>query len=346
MSGSKHQKISAELRERIMLGRYTRRLPAVRVLAAEFDTSLSTMTKSIRTLSEAGLITPTSSGTLINELLPPRPKTGVINIVYEPLRDTAQDSDILLNALRLNIQADGFTPVFNEIIDKELYSNLDYWLKSQVDGHIFVYSTFYNFLLRQLTLQDIPFVVANWMPLNYGVHWVDFNNEQLWYLLVEQIIGHCGNHRIAFCFPARVPSGRRWLKERWQAIAEHFELPPYFNGKYCFTPQLQKTAEEWLALPEPPEIVICGHHDGQLLKTAFAKQGRKLQIVSGNKNANPDEDWTYEQQDYSLLGEKTWQVLKAVLAGKGGNPRKHSLEQKPKLQFGQTVIKTTQNTGN
>lgn len=332
MAETKHIAISEELRSRILSRHYSRRLPSVRRLAAEFSTSVRTMGKSLKSLAEEGLITPTNNGTLIRRVTPQRSKGGVVNIVFETLLYCGKENDVLLNELQRQVKGDGFIPVLNEVVDRELFADIDYWVNAQVEGHIFIYSSFYNFLLRQLNLQGVPYVVGNWLPVNYGVHWVDFNNEQRWYSLVEQIIERSGNHRIAFTFPGRIPSIQRWMRERWQAIAEHFDLPDY-GTEYCFTTDLAGTAKDWARLPEPPQMVICDHRDCQALQRVFAKHGLPLQIITCRVDASAPDAWTYEAPNYRQLAERTWQVFKAVLDGTAGSPRSHLIDYHPHLEM-------------
>lgn len=333
MAEVKHIEITRRLEENIRARRYQDRLPPVRELVKEFDTTVRTMTKAIKPLAEAGLVLPTSNGTRICLDNPIRPKTGMVNIVYRWMREGRSNYDALLEDLKKLAAEHGYKSVLMEVSDAEVFNDVEFWKSARVDGHIFVYSSFYNLLSRHLTLHNIPFVVGNWMPINYGVHWVDFNNEQMIYSLVEQIVNYTGNHRIAFTFPGSVSAGQLWLRERWNAIAGHFELPDYIGSGLCFSRDLEGAAREWAEMPEPPEIVISNHSEVAILEDIFSARQLPLQLVLRTDMAPWVEAWRYSQADYHLLAREIWDVFSRVLEGTAGEPRSHLVDFNPKIKF-------------
>jgi DNA-binding transcriptional regulator YhcF (GntR family) len=333
MAEVKHTEITRILEEKILSRHYQDRLPPVRELVREFDTSVRTMTKAIKPLSEAGLVVPTSNGTRICLSSPRRKRTGVVNIVYRWVSERRSQHDILLDDLKKLVAAAGCKSVLMEVSDAEIFNDVEFWKSARVDGHIFVYSSFYNLLSRHLTLHNIPFVVGNWMPINYGVHWVDFNNEQMMYLLVEQIVRQTGNHRIAFTFPGSVSTGQHWLKERWGAIAAHFDLPDYTGSGLCFSKDLEGAAREWAALPAPPEIIISNHQNVRVLRESFEAKNLPLQLVLRSDVGEDTAAWRYSGADYHLLAKEIWTVFEQVVDGTAGRPRSHLVDFNPKINF-------------
>lgn len=334
MARTKHTEITKQLRDNILSRRYQDYLPPVRTLVKEFDTSVRTMTKAIKPLTESGLILPTNQGTKIFIDQPIRPKTGVIAIICSrAIFGKPAEHDPLLDDLKKLATDNGYQSVLMEISDEKILSDVNFLESVRVDGYIFIYSSFYKLISRHLPQHNIPFVVGNWMPINYGVHWIDFNNEQMMYSLVEQIVNHTKNHKIAFTFPGSVNAGQLWLRERWSAIAEHFDLPDYVGNGLCFSHDLEGAAREWVELPEPPEIIISNHRNVQTLKDIFNSRQLPLQLVIRSDVSQEVEAWRYPEADYHVLAQEIWKVFSRVIDGTAGTPQSYLVDSNSKIRF-------------
>lgn len=333
MARTKHTEITKQLRENILSQRYQDYLPPVRTLVKEFDTSVRTMTKAIKPLTESGLILPTNQGTKIFVDRPIRPKTGMVAILYHSDMGKLTEHDPLVENLKKLAAENGYQAIMMEIPDGKILSDAKFLESIRVDGYIFIYSSFYKLMTGHLLQHNIPFVVANWMPINYGVHWVDFNTEQMMYSLVEQIIRHTRNHRIAFTFPTSASIFQRWLKERWNAVARHFNLPDYADNELCFAHDLEDVAKEWVKLPQPPEIIISNHRNTQTLKDVFNSRQLPLQLVIPSNISPEVTAWRYPAADYRVLAQETWNIFGQVLDGTAGNPQSYLVDFNPKIKF-------------
>lgn len=333
MAETKHIEITKELKDNILKRRYNDRLPPIRTLAKEFDTSIGTMSKAIKPLTESGLLLPTNQGTRIFIDQPIRPKTGMIAIIRRPMVGKTTEHNPLVEDLKRLAANNGYQSVMMEVSDEKTLSDVKFLESVRVDGYIFVYSSFYKLMSRHLLRHNIPFVVGNWMPINYGVHWVDFNIEQMMHSLVEQIIDHTGNHKIAFTFPTSASIFQRWLKERWNAVAGHFDLPNYTDNELCFAHDLEGAAKEWIKLPEPPEIIISNHQNAQVLKDIFNSQQLPLQLVIRSDFSPEVTAWRYPSADYHVLAQEIWNVFGRVLDGTAGTPQSYMVDFNPKINF-------------
>jgi DNA-binding transcriptional regulator YhcF (GntR family) len=331
MAEIKHTGITAALEERIRNRHYGDTLPPMRMLIKEFDSTMRTMTKALKPLAASGLIQPSKAGTKICLDDPKRKRVITVGIVYHQPIYHAPEKDVLLNELKRLAAANGCNAVLMQLPDDKTLADIGFWESMHVDGFIFVYSTFYKLMNRQLALSGIPFVVANWMPVNYGVHWVDFNIEQLLCSLVTQIIQHTGNHRIAFTDPNWSNTRHQWLAERWRGIADLYELPNYCGkDNLCFGNDLEATAKEWVHLPEPPEIVICHHRNAQLLTDIFHAGNLPVKTITPQHNQGR---WYYKHLGYPALARETWKVFTNVLNGVAGTPRSHLIDLDAKINF-------------
>lgn len=330
---TKHPSITKQIRQNIVSRHYRERIPSVRQLAKDFDTTVRTMTKALKPLIEEGILLPTARGTKICRTFLQRKKTGIVGIVFSAGQLRPTEEDTLLVELKKYAEKDAYQVEYLEISDQNIFRDINFWREHPAEGFIFVYSSYYRFLSRQLVLHDVPFVIGNWMPINYGVHWIDFNNEQMIFSLVEQIITHAQNHKIAFTFPGTVDTGKNWLRERWTAIAEHFELPKYGKDPVCYGKDLQAIAKYLLAQEVVPEIVIVNHNNPEILYNEFKKAGKKVQLVLREDKDSTLPAWTYPKAKYDKLAEKIWQVFNAVLKDQAGDPRNHMLKVNAKINF-------------
>lgn len=266
MNRIKHIMISDQLEAELRSGLFKEKLPSVRTLSARFEVSTRTMNKAIKTLSAKGLVIPSGvSGILINKNNNSRSKTG--NVVIFCNRDNADvNHDELLHELSDIILSSGMRPVFMKAPHPDIFKDENFWKSGWVDGYIFVYSSFDRSFAHQLTRMNVPFVTANIVPEEYGVNWIDFDNDETDRMVFRKIAEY-GYRRICYCAALRNPeSHQKSVLKNINPIKREFML----DIDFCF---LQNTYRE---MPNTSEMV---HRQVRQTVKHMLEQSNKAEVV-------------------------------------------------------------------
>jgi len=326
MQISKHTEITKQIEKSILDSEYGEMLPTVRLLSDRFQVSTRTMSKALKPLVTKGLIIPDGTrGCLINRQRHIRPHTGIIGIFYHSDNDRLDfENATLLTPLKNAIEKDGYKPLFMNIQHNvNDFGDINFWKSNWVDGYIFIYSAINKKLACSLKKHDVPFVVANSLPLECGVNWVEFDSAGAIRKIVANLYAK-GYRRIGIDFKyIKMPSHRDHIRKSWQEItsekdiyrADYFHLPTE-KPEICFA---EKHARYFLQLPEIPDALILWHPGAEVFEKEFASAGIKY-----------PEDIVFVEEDnycnrkpvqnrypgcfarYDLLANETWSLFKQV----------------------------------
>ena len=255
MSECKFQNIVDEIKKRISSNVYQRRLPGVRALSAEFQTSTSTIGKALAILKLCGFVTTSPGGVYVAR----GKKVDFSRNIAVIQKSTAEpQGDDVSKHLKDLIESNGdkFLLLAPPETDSREFRELG--MNPPLAGVIFI-GTYDPALARQLRKRHIPMVSANRLPENEGVAWADWNHTAEFTAAVEFLVAE-GYRRIAF-FQYLYPN----LMEHWLLIQRDFdhvarefqlrnpdlEVFVKENGWDCAT-----FADFWQHQPQLPEVVV------------------------------------------------------------------------------------------
>ncbi len=195
MAEVKYKLIAEELKRRMREGELSDRLPSQRALMREFGVSSRTLHKVFSLLKHQNCIVPTPRGTAI-DTVPPQPDRSPRLYLFSSGNPAELEFDPLGNQLRARCETDHYQLQFH-CAHSLSATELVQWDFLPGDGCIFVYSSFRREYLPVLRKRHIPFVVANRMPPEFGVHWVDWNHLELFDNIVGQLVAR-GAREIGF----------------------------------------------------------------------------------------------------------------------------------------------------
>lgn len=324
MNETKHNMISEQLEEDIRSGLFDEKLPSVRTLSSRFDVSTRTMNKAIKTLSAKGLVIPSGPrGILINQNRHIRPKTG--NVVVFCNRDIADvDHDTLLHELNDVILASGMRPLFMNAPHSEIFDDEHFWKAGWVDGYIFVYSSFDRQFAHKLARINVPFVAANAVPDEYGVNWVDFDNDEMHKNLFREIAKR-GYKRICYCAPMNFPESHQ---EHVQKITNPIRRKYGIDIDFCImrnealtmtsgvTTKYARTVIKHLQeSPQLPEIIMTLFSPTRIKEELDAAGFDDIEIIAGLTSFEYDHEKEFPCaiNSYHKLAKQTFGLFQKVL---------------------------------
>lgn len=258
MFTARYQEILNILRQRIESGFYTDRMPPVRALCSEFKVCKSTISKVFEKLAYSGMIRTTRSGTFIcggSENKSVAQRGGIVGIVTGKLTARYREKDdLFLNSIKENLAVHNFSSVLIEVADDD-WHNQDFWHRFDLDGFIFIYSSFYRIMEHKITFCAKPRVIGNWLPDEIEEYFVDFG--PLAYnvdSMLEGLIAR-GFKRIALA--VNVPSNlTEQVFNRWRKVMRKYKLYNYNSALEDFRYQ-KDIALRWCSSSVPPEVVLC-----------------------------------------------------------------------------------------
>ena len=316
MSQTKYTEISSLIETRIRDSVYSNRLPPARALAEEFMISTRTLNKALKPLAAKGLIIPDGPrGILVNPGPNPRKKTGIV-AVFVSGKNLPSEENPLVARLKESMAHDNFKMLLMSTLDDELYMNSQFWTSNWLDGYIFLYSSFRKEFVANIKKKGIPFIAANWIPPEYGVSCVEFDNLGALRKAGEYLYRN-GCRRIALDFKyIALPHMHDRIQRGFLDILSNYEIsnPDYFHcGKADEENFAQKHAEYFLALKEPPDAVIVYHQSAAIFENAFRNAGllcpRDVRFVELGLDSYKPGEYPYLSANYRKLADSVWSVF-------------------------------------
>jgi DNA-binding LacI/PurR family transcriptional regulator len=329
------KQLEADIRNEI----FKTKLPSVRQLSAQFDVSTRTINKAIKTLTSMGLVVPAGTrGVFINQQTHIRPKTG--NVMVFCNRETSElEHDILLDELKRVIQEDGACPLFMNTPQMEIFKDETFWKSGWVDGYIFIYSSFDRQFAHQLKRNHIPFVVANMVPDEFGVNWIDFDNDATHRKIMGSLVEK-GFQRIGYCALMNDPESHQQsiaklfnpMKRKYSLDLNYFVMhnEANFLTKEDTRKFAREVALEMLKLESPPEALFT-LFSPSILKEELDRVGLDdvyiVAAVTSNEYEN-EKNFPCAVSSYSRLAQETFKRFKEVCDNPNDTVQQIRLESK------------------
>lgn len=321
VSHSKYDEISSLIEERIRNSDYSAKLPPARTLAKEFEISTRTLTKALKPLFAKGLIVSDGPrGVLVNPGPNPRKKTGIVGVFVSGKNLPSEDNP-LVAALKNAMAADNFKMLLMSTLDDELYRNSQFWSSNWLDGYIFLYSSFRKEFVADIKKKGIPFIAANWVPPEYGVNCVEFDNLGAFRKAVDFLYNK-GRRRIALYFShIKLRHLRDRIGRGFLDILESYGIsnPDYFHcpdSPVDNSPE--KAAEYFLSLKERPDAIIVYHQSAaSIFENVFAGAGLHcpgdVQLVELGLDSYIPGKYPYLHAEYARLAGAAWPLFLDVM---------------------------------
>lgn len=319
MNEVKYLSLSETIEENIRNGVYSGKLPPVRTLSNDLKVSTRTINKALKPLIARGLIIPDGPrGILIGELKMQRKKTGVVGVFYSGKALTLAN-DPLINALKKSMEADNYKMLLMSMLDEELHMDMDFWSSSWLDGYIFLYSSFNKRFVSGLKKKNIPFVAANWVPPEYGVNSVDFDNSKSLRATVDYLYNVKGFRKIAFDFDfIEMKQYHDYIKDRCLNILREYGIHNdyYF---YCGAKSKDNTPEKHINyfgnLNNIPEALILVHSSAKYYQEILMERNLSIYLIehdTGSPNYKPY-SYPYLSINYCKLAKSVWSNFLRIL---------------------------------
>ena len=316
----KYKKIASKLKSDIESGVHVGKLPPVRALKKNYGVSIRTMNKALKILSGKRLIVSKGpKGTFIRKKTGGRLESGIVTIFYNSDAPGVLQSPLLKKLSKL-IESDGCTPLFMHAPDANMFHNDDFWHSSSIDGYIFVFSSLNKELAANLFGKNVPFVVANRLPLEVDAHWVDFNLAKTFERLMPEL-QRLGRRKILLAVSRiTLTSYVEHIKTIWETAlsAEGVECEGRFvyfsefddeaNVKLCLSEFEKAEADALFLLGIPPLDV----------EEKLAEKGKQLNVdyslfYRANRTLAPIDRFPYFLASYDKLAQEVWTLFKSII---------------------------------
>jgi DNA-binding LacI/PurR family transcriptional regulator len=320
MNKLKYKKIALTLESNIKNNVYNDKLPPVRTLVKDFGVGNPTMNKALKILTQKGLIIPSGpKGNIISKKKIIRPKTNIVSIIYGY---NSLDPNLIpmFKELKLKAEADGYRTLFINMLDPNVFNEGDFWSSNWVDGYIFTYSSINKELAYKLRENNVPYIVSNRMPPEFGAHWVDFNIEKTLKTFMETLV-EAGHKRIIFAFSKiSLPSYRSYIKQVWSDIQKEFSK--VCSGKLLYLPSddIRKSAFECAKQFSEfnADAIISLGVSPLLIESELDLIGKKnikdySLIYIDNEMKAPFEKFSHALASYKALADNAWDLFKKIV---------------------------------
>lgn len=328
MPENKHAQISIDLEQAVRSGQYFERIPPVRILAAQYGVSLQTMTKALKPLQRSGLLVSGPGGTRIMENIPYKLNSGIVTIFMldDTLPEKPLGEDPLLQSLRAEAAREGVTLVTMWVSDENIFHKQSFWQSRQTDGYIFIYSSFYPLISKQLQISGVPYLAANWMPESFNVHWIDWDWKKELFELVKQLKER-NYSKIAYLPHIHWKFGEEFHYDMWQDVCSSYDLYNYLPDESFFGSEPLQQLERIAADPAgAPEVILPFNipEKNLLAKLDELKLDCRIYMSSNGSEKLKDPRLFYHStNDYDKLGKEIWKLFRQISSGKAGKPRGH-----------------------
>jgi DNA-binding LacI/PurR family transcriptional regulator len=320
MNKTKYEAIALTLEDNIKNNIYSEKLPPVRSLVVEFGVANPTMNKALKILVKKGLIIPSGpKGNIISKKNVIRPKTRNVAIFYNTDSIDVKNSPIL-NELSIKAEADNYNTLFMHALAPDVFNDDDFWSSNWVDGYIFISSTLKKELAYKLHKKSVPFVVANRLPPECGVHWVDFNIKKTLRTLVRASI-KAGQNRIMLAYSKiSLPSYVAYIKQLWNEILKEHSMEcsgillhlgednNRKNSSKCASKFVESQSNSLILIGIDPVAV-----ESKLMNMGLRiNEDYSLSYRAHHLELDSD-NFSYALVSYKSLADETWNLFKKVV---------------------------------
>lgn len=331
MSSSRYLDTAVELTNRIQRGLYVDKLPPIRKLVSEFNSSMQTISKAVNVLQKNAVVSSARrGGTVINrENLP----GGLIALcTCNDMGDEEKVINMFMDFRNLIAEA-GFVPILLSLplTGKATPGPLaaHRYFPADLAGAIFLFSSITQDYSQILEERQVPYVSMNLLPGCRQLNFVECNSFEL----IDQLTGELyrkGYRKIALNFPSPLECYDRICRREWKKIRQKYGLPltggDYFAGNVnvwngSVTHQVVKNI---LCLPEPPEVIISwGHNYGAQLQEYSRLKNTLVLCVVGQEDADycpPGIVKLKITNNSCYQYRELWKVLQGLILEKGNKP--------------------------
>lgn len=323
---AKHPEIAETILLRIKDHQYGKRLPSVRMLAAEFSVSTRTIQKAMTSLINSQWVIPNGfRGNWINYQKSIRKKNGAVCVFTN---FPCSKKDPLVGELTRLIRESGRHLLLEEAPDQNRMTDYKTISRMPVDGFIFLFSSISQRLCDVLSLAEIPFVCANQLPVNFEGSWCDFDYRGAYRDIIRTLRAE-GMFRIAFHDLPHFSDRQDGIKSMWKELMEEFDVPRRFRypvlGKRSAGPlekDLDAHLEEWFARRDKPQVIICrsgaSEYFSQKIVSRYAlRVPEDVRIYELNRtDVKPPVGLINVFRSYPDLAHEVWKIFLHKLQGK------------------------------
>ena len=271
---TKHTLITKKLRQRIINGQYSDKLPPLRALMQEFKVSMQTISKAVKPLAVSGFITTSPRGSIINYFGSKRVKYYTIGFLCKKINDNTETQEFL-NKLSKKMLYKNYNTIFLNCENKRLKDNSNFWKTCPIDILIFGYGTLTKKLAMDISRSGI-IPLARHYAGDLPVHVCEFETFNAIESVVSQFRSK-GYRKIALQFFTPLVGYHDFAVKKWLDICNKYDVdcPGCEKPLYLLDQpfELEKTL---------PEIILCWHVHYELVlkKIAFAGLKDKIKVVS------------------------------------------------------------------
>ena len=331
MSLSRYLDTAVELTNRIQRGLYVDKLPPIRQLVSEFNSSMQTISKAVNVLQNNAIVSSARrGGTVINrENLP----GGLIALCT--CNDMGEEEKVIsmFGDFRKLIVEAGFVPMLLSLprTGKAMQLPLaaQRFFPADLAGAIFLFSSITQDYSQILDERQVPYVSMNLLPGCRQLNFVECNSFEL----INQLTGELyrkGYRKIALNFPSPLENYDRICRREWKKIRQKYNLP--LTGADLFKSNVNvwngsvthQVVKNILCLPEPPEVIISwGHNYGAQLQEYSRLKNTLVLCVVGPEDVvycPPEIVKLKITNDSAFQHRELWKVLQGLILEKGNKP--------------------------
>lgn len=329
MSSSRYLDTAVELTNRIQRGLYIDKLPPIRQLVRDFNSSMQTISKAVRVLQNNHIVSSARrGGTVINRENLPGGLIALCTYIE------AGEEDKVFNVFsdfRRMIAESGYVPILLSLPKnrKSLPLSVQKVFPADLAGAIFLFSSITQDYCQILDERNVPYVSMNLLPECSQLNFVESNSFEI----LKQLTGELyrkGYRRIALNFPSPLENYDRICRREWKKIRAEYGLPPtgadlFLSNTNVWDGSVTHLAvKKVLCLPEPPEVVISwGHNYGALLQEYLCLKNTLVLCVVAPEDADYCKPGIVKlkiSNNSRYQHRELWKVLQGLILEKGNQP--------------------------
>ena len=233
------------------------KLPAHRVLAAEFKVSSRTVYKALAMLKERGVFRPTPRGSFItgHGLLADGPQ---VIVIATPQKDQLSLTEDPLKAeICAAAEAAGYEVVLLKLADNNFKGWIDFYNQDFCGGIVFIYSTGYRLQKYGFDNLLVPYVCTNYLPdrTEHSV-WMDWK-KQMFKAVGEKLQNGFFRPAVA-CAQSYSNVLAQEYMDCWIDICNYYGIRNYSPSIEFFSRKLNDNISAWFADKDnAPDCILC-----------------------------------------------------------------------------------------
>ena len=233
------------------------KLPAHRVLAAEFKVSSRTVYKALAMLKERGVFRPTPRGSFItgHGLLADGPQ---VIVIATPQKDQLSLTEDPLKAeICAAAEAAGYEVVLLKLADNNFKGWIDFYNQDFCGGIVFIYSTGYRLQKYGFDNLLVPYVCTNYLPdrTEHSV-WMDWK-KQMFKAVGEKLQNGFFRPAVA-CAQSYSNVLAQEYMDCWIDICNYYGIRNYSPSIEFFTRKFNDNISAWFAdKNNAPDCILC-----------------------------------------------------------------------------------------